>query len=245
MPPVELRRSVGTESEAAFANPSGRLAFGLDVPAENYARVLDFGCGCGRVARQMLLQSEDVPHRYLGLDLYEPSVAWTRANLVRDGFEFRHLNIWNAGFNPKGVEHHVDFGTDETFTLVNAHSVFTHIIEDNLRFYFDQCARRLAPNGILRTTWFFFDKINFPMMQTFQNALYINTNDPTNAVIYDVDMVRGLFAEHGLSIYEARRPSVRGHQWAVYAKRSAEPHVAFEADLAPTGVVRAPVSIHS
>jgi len=96
---------------------------------------------------------------------------------------------------------------------------------------------------VLRTTWFLFDKVGFPMMQSFQNCLYINPDDLTNACIYDVGFVRELFSRHGLTITRADTPRIRGHQWLLYARRGSEPHVAFEADLAPTGLARPPVSL--
>ena len=43
----------------------------------------------------------------------------------------------------------------------------------------------LRDGGIAVTTFFLFDKAGFPMMQEFQNAPYINLDDPTNAVIFD------------------------------------------------------------
>jgi len=141
----------------------------------------------------------------------------------------RHLDTHNAGLNPTGRTL-VDFGTEEQFTLINAHSVFTHIVEPNLEFYFDQCARRLSPLGVLRSTWFMFDKGAFPMMQPFQNCLYINPDDPTNATIYDAQFIRSLFARHGLRIARAVTPAVSGHQWVIFAERGIAPHVAFASD---------------
>ncbi|MCX7358934.1 MAG: class I SAM-dependent methyltransferase [Alphaproteobacteria bacterium] len=246
LPPRELRRHVGVEDDASFENPHGDLAFGNDVPPENYASVLDFGCGCGRLARKMMLQSRDVPGRYLGLDLYRPSIEWSRENLRRPGFEFRHFDAFHHTFNPGGKQQ-ATIGSDlERFTLVNAHSVFTHIPEPDLEHYFNQIATRLSVDGVLRSTWFMFDKINFPMMQDFQNCIYINPNDNTNACIYDVQFVRNLFARHRLQITVAKPPAIRGHQWLLYAKRrmGATPdsaHVAFETDAAPTGLARPPV----
>lgn len=247
IPPVELRRSVGVEGTETFENPHGDLAFGDDIAPEHYASVLDFGCGCGRIARKMMLQVNNIPGRYLGLDLYQPSIDWCRKNLHRPGFEFRHFDAFHHTFNPGGVTRATISADMERFTLVNAHSVFTHIPEPDIEHYFNQIATRLSVGGVLRSTWFMFDKINFPMMQDFQNCIYINPNDNTNACIYDTAFVRTLFARHRLQITEARPPAIRGHQWVLYAKRrmGAAPddaHVAFEADTAPTGLARPPVS---
>ena len=51
-----------------------------------------------------------------------------------------------------------------------------------------------SPDGVAVTTWFLFDKANFPMMQEFQNALYISDFDPTNAVIFDRTWLSGALA---------------------------------------------------
>lgn len=241
MPPVELRRTVGVEDTLHFENPYGVLAFGDAIPGEAYERVLDFGCGCGRVARQMLLQQSHVPLRYVGIDIFEPSVNWCRSNLVRPGWDFIHFNAFNLGLNPGGTRL-ASIGLDETFTLVNAHSVFTHIIEEDLEHYFGQAAKVLADGGVIRTTWFLFDKKYFPMMQEFQNCLYINSNDPTNATIYDQEFIRTLFSRHGLTIKSATPPAVRGHQWVILAERGTGAHADFPPDAADFGLARPPVT---
>ena len=55
MPPLEMRELVGPTDEAAFDNPDGRLLYAF-LPVEAYESVFDFGCGCGRVARQLVQQ---------------------------------------------------------------------------------------------------------------------------------------------------------------------------------------------
>ncbi|MGE0715121.1 MAG: hypothetical protein AB7P02_06740, partial [Alphaproteobacteria bacterium] len=92
----------------------------------------------------------------------------------------------------------------------------------------------LHPAGVFRATWFLCEKRFFPMMQDYQNALYINLEDPTNAVIYDRDFVAALYRAAGLAIVQVVPPDVRGFQWAVYATRDADAvPVAFPEDTAP------------
>lgn len=242
IPSVELRRSVGVEDLRFFENPYGSLAFGDEVPADKYDKVFDFGCGCGRVARQMLLQSSNIPRRYFGVDLYQPSIEWCQQNLTEHNarFEFAHINVYNAQLNPNGVAQ-APIGTSEKFTLINAHSVFTHIIQDNLDFYFSQCVKVMEPGSVMRATWFLFDKQHFPMMQEFQNCLYINTDDPTNATIYDQSYVRALYRKHGLRIIDVRKPGIRGHQWIIVSANEVGADVEFPIDDADFGVARPPV----
>jgi SAM-dependent methyltransferase len=242
MPPVPLRRSVGVEDEAFVENPHGLPVFGDDLRPSDYESVLDFGCGCGRIARQLLLQHAHRPQRYLGVDLFRPSIEWCQQNLTPHAphFEFRHLNAYNPGLNPEGVAQ-ASIQSAEQFSLVNAHSVFTHILEPHISFYFEQAVSRLGAGGVLRATWFLFDKQLFPMLQTFQNCLYINPDDLTNATIYDLEFVKALYARYGLRMYQIHRPYLRGHQWLIYARRDAGPDVPFPADDGPIGLARPPV----
>src|SRR5215470_15925453 len=104
IPPAELRRTVGHEGTEEFENPDGALAFGDNVDAQLYRRVLDFGCGCGRVARVLLLQQTAKPEAYLGVDLYKPSIEWCRRRLTRwdRRFRFEHMDVANPSLNPRG-----------------------------------------------------------------------------------------------------------------------------------------------
>ena len=149
-PPIELRRSVGPTEERFFDNPTGAAVFADEVEPHQYDRVLDFGCGCGRTARQLMLQSVNRPTGYVGVDLYRPSIEWCRANLepLDANFRFFHLDAYNAGLNPNAGREHRTLDLTEKFTLVNAHSVFTHIIETDLAHYFGECARRSMPHTL-------------------------------------------------------------------------------------------------
>lgn len=246
LPSPAMRALVGPTDPAAFDNPTGDDLFGALVPAECYDRVLDFGCGCGRNAR-MLIQQRRRPSAYLGVDLHAGMVDWCRANLTPAApqFEFRHHDVFNAGFNPGGATGLMALPTDEQFGLFIAHSVFTHILPEAAPHYLAELRRTLAPGGRAVTSWFFFDKRYFPMMQEFQNALFINTTDPTNAVIYDRAWFHGALADADLGIVTATPPQVRGHQWVVVlaARSETDGRHLPEADDAPFGVVRAAAGI--
>ena len=244
-PPIEMRRVVGPTDPAPFDNPTGALVFPY-LPVEAYERVLDFGCGCGRVARQ-LIQQKPQPQSYLGLDLHPGMIAWCQQNLtpVAPHFAFRHHDVFYPPFNPgddkpKTLPFPV---ADGSVTLVNAWSVFTHLTESTVTHYLQEAARVLAPRGVLHSTWFLFDKTDFPMMQEFQNALYINEFDPVNAVVYDRTWLRKAAADVGLVISAVHLPVVRGFQWTVLMTPRL-PGVAeaeFPEDTAPIGIIRAAV----
>ena len=245
-PPIEMRMLVGPTDLAAFDNPTGAPVF-PDIPSDAGRRILDFGCGCGRLARQ-LLQQQPRPERYVGLDLHRGMVNWCQRNLTPEdaAFQFLHHDVFDVSFNPGGhaAEDLQPFPVaDGAFDLVNAWSVFTHLVEEQIPHYIHESIRVLAPGGYLRCTWFLFDKRYFPMMQDFQNVLYINRINPTNAVIVDAEWLRRVAADAGLVITYAAKPSVRGFQWVLHLRRASEGHepVDLPADDAPFGHAAPPV----
>jgi SAM-dependent methyltransferase len=76
LPPMELRAWVGPTDEARYDNPGGALVY-AHIPIDNYRSVLDFGCGCGRVARQLILQYPR-PQSYVGLDVHPGAISWSK-----------------------------------------------------------------------------------------------------------------------------------------------------------------------
>ena len=236
LPPSNLRQLVGPLEDHWYDNPSGQAVF-EGLPSENYRSVLDFGCGCGRLARQLIQQSPR-PDSYLGLDLHAGMIAWCERHLgsAAHGFEFRHHDVHNPAFNPTSANRWLPFPVEDGGrTLVLAWSVFTHLVEAQARFYLGECARALSRDGVLLSTWFLFDKADFPMLQAFQNALFINDADPSNAVLFDRQWVVGTMREVGLTAHRIQAPRTRGFQWQIWATptRPGVQAADFPPDVAP------------
>lgn len=214
-PPLKMREAVGPTDLSAFDNPDGAPIF-PQIPAAAFESVFDFGCGCGRLARQ-LIQQQPRPQRYLGIDLHGPLVEWCGQNLAphAPGFEFRHHDVHYPSWNPgEGKPETAPFpAADASHSLVLAYSVFTHLTQAHAEYYLGEVKRVLAPGGAFFSTWFLFDKLLFPMMQEFQNALYINELNPANAVIFDREWLVDAARRNGLAIVDAEPPEVRGFQW--------------------------------
>ncbi len=217
LPPLEMRQAVGPTDPAAFDNPAATPVF-PELPAEAYRSILDFGCGCGRLARQMI-QQDPQPQEYLGIDLHPVMIDWCRNNLApaAAGFEFRHHDVEYPSWNPgEGKPQTAPFPAAEgSRTLVIAYSVFTHLVEAHAEYYLSEVSRVLAEDGFFESTWFLFDKRYFPMMQDFQNALYINDLNPANAVIFDREWLVEVARRHDLTIVAASQPKVRGYHWRI------------------------------
>jgi SAM-dependent methyltransferase len=239
-PPLEMRRLVGPFDVESYDNPTGALVYPW-LPAETYDKVFDFGCGCGRVARQLLLQRTS-PHLYVGVDLHAGMIGWCENNLhtVAPHFSFYHHDVFNVRHNP-GREKPLTAPfpvADSQFTLVNALSVFTHLTEEQAEYYLRECARILHPQGVLHASWFLFDKPDHPMMDDDSNALYVSYVDPSAAVLFDRKWVRDTARRMGLTIYHVVPPGIRGYQWLVLMTRRTDvPELELPPDTAPRGVV--------
>jgi SAM-dependent methyltransferase len=192
LPPEPLRRLVSPIiDESYYDNPTGDLIWGpLEIGplkrGQAYEHIFDFGCGCGREARRLLLQHQR-PRRYVGLDVNRTMIKWCEQHLRQDGFQFHHHDVWNINYAPDNSHNrHLPIaGLGSGFTLVEANSVFTHLHDDQTRFYLEQMRSMLSPTGIIRASWFFFKKQCFPMMGDDMNTLFVSELDTTLAVYYD------------------------------------------------------------
>lgn len=146
LPSAHLRKRVhGNEDAAAFEAVGSRVSFeliralaaaGVELPAE--ARILDFGCGCGRILRYFrhLLDGGSIH----GTDIDGEAVGWCREYLS-------HL----GAFFTNGTWPPLDF-PDDAFDLVYSISIFTHLPEDMELAWLAELGRVTRPGGWLVLT---------------------------------------------------------------------------------------------
>jgi SAM-dependent methyltransferase len=222
MPPEELRALVGRPDVDAFnGTPDDEETLGL-VPSGAFGNVLDFGCGCGRVTRTLL--ERRLVARYVGIDCNRPMIEWCRAYLapLHNGLQFEHHDVYNAGLNPAGKQTMLPL-PGAGYTLILASSVFTHLPQREAEYYLSEAARVLAADGHLLATFFFFDRRPFPMMQSFQHALYINQDDITNAVLFSREWLYEQLERNGLELTRELAPPSPNHQWRLLIRHSDQP----------------------
>ncbi len=121
-------------------------------------RVLDVGCGTGRMAVPLLGFLEP-PGSYDGFDVHAKAIRWCRANLAGESasFRFHHLDAVNAAYNPRGrlAPDEVRFPAgDGAVTFAFAISVFTHMRPAEVEHYLAELTRVLAPGGRALVSWF-------------------------------------------------------------------------------------------
>lgn len=149
LPPPGLRHRVGPNSSRTQFLHVGRLCaadllkiYGaLGRPAAGDRRWLDFGCGCGRVARHLIApEANSAPGDlvYTGVDVDRRQIAWAA----------RHLP---GRFEVIPAAPPTALGDGE-FDVIFTISVFTHLDEEPQVAWLDELARLLRPGGLLLAT---------------------------------------------------------------------------------------------
>ena len=140
MPPPDLAMAVAGTAGQRWFSEQGRgdaakfiglaKAHGLTGPLD----VLDWGCGCGRIARWTAPDVLAAGGTFTGSDLNPALVAWCAGNLPG-----RYLG--NGLHPPLGL----DAGSVD---LVYAHSVLTHLTEATAIAWLAELRRVLRPGGL-------------------------------------------------------------------------------------------------
>jgi len=131
-------------------------------------RVLDMGCGIGRVARPLTGYLEG--GSYVGIDVVEKGITWCSGNITPrfPHFRFMHADVRNHMYNPAGSSPAESYRfplEDDSFDYVIFASVFTHMRPGALRHYLTEAARVLKSGGGLFTTWFLLNDESRRLMQ--------------------------------------------------------------------------------
>ncbi len=140
VPPAHLRKRAGTEDRASFESIGETVAGDLleairtRVQLGPQSRVLDFGCGCGRV--MTYLRDLQSPWLY-GTDIDKQAIAWCKENL----FEFASFTV-NSEWPPLPFE-------DDFFDLIFSVSIFTHLPETMQIAWLEELRRVSKPGALV------------------------------------------------------------------------------------------------
>lgn len=193
-------------------------------------RVLEIGCGLGRMAVPLTQFLEPPTGRYTGFDVVADGIAWAQRHIAAayPNFAFHHLDFHNQLYNPSGGLGAVGAlpFPDRSVDFLFMTSVVTHLDADYTAFYLREAARLLAPHGRLFATAFLLDETSRALVRNGRARPAFDLADegpaqisdrahPMAAVAFDHDWFLGAAASVGLHL---ARPIGFGH----WSGRSAE-----------------------
>ncbi|WP_156678798.1 class I SAM-dependent methyltransferase [Sphingomonas profundi] len=145
LPPEDLRFNVAGTRDPVLFDTLGALSVqnfamalaGIGRSLPQFARILEWGCGCGRILRHLPFH----PHaqELHGCDIDPKGIAWLRDNLP-------YLHVQHTpGLPPLPY-------ADGHFDLIINHSVLSHLDEAYQDAWLAELGRVLAPGGVLMLT---------------------------------------------------------------------------------------------
>ncbi len=219
-------RAASPSSGAATSQQTGREFLGHFTELGGLQptdRVLDAGCGIGRMA--IPLAGHLQGGSYEGFDVGREMVRWCERHITprHPAFHFTWAPIYNRKYNPFGTLAAAEFRfpyPDDSFDFALATSLFTHLTPADTRHYLDELGRVLRPGASALLTFFLVTpdsereiaagRAAFDFRHEAVGALTTDPRQPEEAIAYRLEDVRAMLAEAGLAVGE---PVHRG-EWA-------------------------------
>lgn len=209
-------------------------------------RVLDLGCGVGRMAIPLTQYLDAERGRYDGVDVVRAGIRWCQERItpVYPRFRFHHLDMANPLYNPRGRETvsaaRLPFD-DGSFDFVIVTSVLTHLPAEDTVAYASEIARVLRAGGRCFVSLFLMTEaarrglaegkagLAFPADGD-GPAFYAEPEVPLAAVAYDEAALLAIFARAGLDLvgppaygrWAGRDDGLSYQDLCVFARRAGE-----------------------
>lgn len=173
------------------------------------SRVLDIGSGIGRKTLPLTsyLNSNG---SYQGIEIVKKGVNWCQKHISSQypNFKFDHIDIYNGFYNPSGIIKPSTFVfpfSDNSFDLIIAGSVFTHMLPDDIFHYLSEIKRVLKPYGQSFLTYFLItaqtnrvlDKLPFIKQHNYYTTTPVT---PEIAIGFDQNLIKNLYKKSGNKI---------------------------------------------
>ena len=185
------------------------------------SRIVDIGSGCGKSAvalRDFEYMGARFQGQYFGFDVDAEMISWCQQNFDPRHFTFQRIDSFSAVYNPAGNSEasvRLQGCEERSIDLVMSQSLFSHLLERDLRNYVQESVRVLRVGGTMAMTFFCMDDLRDLNLLggrwSFahrQGAAYIeNERYPEAAVAYDKNWMEQLCREAGFSKVETILPA--------------------------------------
>ena len=176
--------------------------------------ILDIGCGCGNTA-MWLTQHLSASARFEGFDVAAEPIEWCRNHISRSHsqFQFGVADIFNRSYNPRGAVKASRYRfpyESETFDIVLARSVFTHLVPRDMENYLAEAARVLKIGGRCIFSFFLMNDRSRQLVKAGKSSIaFVHQKGPyfvvdrarqESAVAYDEDYVLKCASQLGLAV---------------------------------------------
>jgi SAM-dependent methyltransferase len=231
IPPVELMREEGMEVIEEWFRWAEEWSVILRIYGglTRQSQVLEIGCGLGRIAYALrYILSPD--GAYYGFEICRNKVDFLEQHFqpVYPNFHFSWADIYNTFYNPQGQQQAADYTfpyANDSFDIIYAASVFTHLMPEAAGHYFAEAARVLKPDGRCVFSCFLLD--NYRPGQTrpfvFKDRLYNfehfydqygadfavgRLDNPEHVTAYRLSRLKEYTAKAGLELSQAPLPGL-------------------------------------
>jgi ubiquinone/menaquinone biosynthesis C-methylase UbiE len=180
-------------------------------------RVLDVGCGIGRVAIPLMDYMKG-NGCYEGFDIVPHEIKWCQKNISSrySNFHFQLADIYNGVYNAAGKYKASNYKfpyKDESFDFVFLTSVFTHMLTEDMENYLSEIVRVLRKGGRCFITYFLLNPETIRLMEQKQSIFDFklesdgccyadDKNIPEHAVAYEESFIRKLYTKNSLILIE-------------------------------------------
>ncbi|RPI15654.1 MAG: class I SAM-dependent methyltransferase [Lysobacterales bacterium] len=200
-------RAIGQQWVETFASQCGLGRFD---------RVLDIGCGIGRVAAGLARYLDELGS-YEGMDVVPAGIEWCRRSITPryPNFRFQLSDVHNAEYNPTGRVHASQYRfpwRDGEFDFVFLTSAFTHMLPRDVENYLGEIARVMRPGARCVITYFLLNDASRAQLargevqpgrefrHEMDGCLAVHRDNPAIAVAYPEPVVHELYERHRLRI---------------------------------------------
>jgi SAM-dependent methyltransferase len=181
------------------------------------SRVLDVGCGLGRLARPIVDYLER--GEYDGIDIVRSSIDWCTENYSPyPNFRFHHADIYSTYYNPQSKTAARDYTfpfSNRRFDFQWSTSLFTHMLPSEIDRYLSEIGRTLKKGGRCWNTFLLLDKEASELQQIsdpkrmhlkVRRSGYrlLDAQVPEKLIAIDQAIVEELYRKNGLQIIDIR-----------------------------------------